>query len=302
MRGRITAVVLLLACCLVSRADAGANPGGGIRMTPRIVGGTPVDDSAKYPWMVALVASGSQDFNRNQFCGGTLIHPEWVLTAAHCLKDENGNSISPSSVDVLLGTADLAQPDTGYEQIFSSRLYIHPDYNLITQDNDIALIRLSRRSAQSPIGSLAAGDADTQPGLSYTVIGWGETQPQPRASFYPSQLQEVDLPIVSNAVCDAGMSESGYVTENMICAGVTEGGKDSCFGDSGGPLVRMLDGGSHTLVGVVSWGEGCAQAGTYGVYTKVSRYTEWIDGYLHPVSQPGTGSLPVSVIRLLLDK
>lgn len=291
----------MLASLADASAQAGTNLSGAGRLTPRIVGGSSVHDPAKYPWMAALVESGSQDYNQTQFCGGTLIHPEWVLTAAHCLKDIVENSISPSTVGVLLGTTDLSQPASGYELIPSRQFHIHPDYDYSTQDNDIALIRLSRRSKQSPVGSLAADDADTQPGLSCTVTGWGETQPQLRS--YPSLLQEVELPIVANAICDAGMSAPGYVTENMICAGFAAGGKDSCFGDSGGPLARKTDSGGYLLAGVVSWGEGCAQAGAYGVYTKVSRYRSWIDGLLHPVIQPGTGSsLPPGVIRLLLDK
>ncbi len=261
---------LALIMTLPSLAEVGKESNG----NPRIVGGRPVDDPTKYPWMVGLISASATNLHNGHLCGGTLIASQWVVTAAHCLENE-----TPNSVDVILGTVHLDNPSPGYERIRSSAFFIHPNYNSNTLNNDIALIRLKRASTWSFVDSWAASSDIIHVGTWTTAIGWGGTLPQRRTSSFPSQLQEVDLPIVSDQVCKESMLG---ITEKMFCAGFMEGGKDTCNGDSGGPLVK-IDGRGHMLVGIVSFGEGCAQPNYYGVYTKVSEYNEWINSLIGQV-------------------
>lgn len=246
----------------------------------RIVGGNPVTDPSKYPWMAALVDSDTDNIYYGQFCGAALINSEWLVTAAHCVCESPDYVMSPDELNVVLGTVDLnADPDT-YERLEVSKIIINPNYNPVITDNDIALIKLKTPSAQSPIEFIATEEID--PSLSNTpvmttAIGWGDTRIQ--RSSYPNQLQEVDLPLVFNDEC-ASILQDDVITDNMLCAGYLEGGKDSCFGDSGGPLVIDYPKGGYNLIGIVSWGHGCAQPNSYGVYTRVSKMREWIFRHL----------------------
>ncbi len=250
--------VVIGTCAMPERAPA----------QTRIIGGFPAADGA-WPWMAALVYQWSDPYN-GQFCGGALIHSNWVLTAAHCL---GGN------MDVVLGTNDLTASAGTYERIQVIRQIPHPNYNSDTSDNDIALLELAQASTQTTI----AWNTDSSynaAGTNSTVIGWGNTA-YPSIS-YPEILMQVDVPLVSNATC--GAAYPGEITSNMLCAGYAEGGKDSCQGDSGGPLMVAVGSGSYVQVGIVSWGEGCALAGYYGVYTRVSNYDAWISAYVPATS------------------
>ncbi|MDY6973670.1 MAG: trypsin-like serine protease [Thermodesulfobacteriota bacterium] len=239
---------------------------------PRIIGGAEADSDA-WPWMAAIVDRDKPDIYQGQFCGGTLIHPDWVLTAAHCVHDE----LADINIDVVLGTNDLGSSPGSYERIPVAEIVEHPRYNHFTLNNDIALLRLSQSSGLTPIPSLItpANAFDlASPGHVSTVIGWGDTHINPWLSDYPELLMEVDLPIVSNA--DAKRIYGWLITDNMLCAGFKQGGRDTCQGDSGGPLMVDDGQGSYAQAGIISWGEGCALAGYYGIYTRVSRYIDWI--------------------------
>jgi len=276
----------------------------------RIVGGYDVTDPSKYPWVAALVDSSKEDIYQGQFCGGTLITPEWVVTAAHCVCDSPDAVIEPDALDVVLGTVDLtATPDT-YERVKVARIIVNPDYNPDLTDNDVALLKLKDPSAQPPIEFLATAESEpsillddpsastatssSEDQIMATVIGWGDTEAQ--RSSYPTQLQEVDIPLVSTQECSA-LFEDGEITDNMFCAGFVEGGKDSCFGDSGGPLVIPYSEGGYNLIGIVSWGYGCAQPDTYGVYTRVSKMREWIFEQIELATAPVvlTDSTPTTI-------
>jgi trypsin len=149
---------------------------------------------------------------------------------------------------------------------------VHPSFSSSTLTNDVAIWKLATSiPTSSTIGyaSLAASGSDPASGSTSTVAGWGTTS---AGGSSPTTLRKVDVPIVSRATCRNNYSVS-EITDTMFCAGVTAGGKDSCQGDSGGPIVDS----SKTLIGLVSWGDGCAEAGKPGVYARVGALRSFID-------------------------
>jgi hypothetical protein len=233
---------------------------------PDIIGGHEAEPG-EWPWQVALIHAGGDPFY-DQFCGGSLIERDWVLTAAHC-----ASGSGPNDIEVLAGIHNLSNPESSHQRLSLSQIVVHPNYNSSTFDNDLALLRLATPATLGPrvatVPLVAAGVGNLAGQIS-TVTGWGLTE-----FGYPDVLYEAEVPIITNAACNDSNSYDGEVTANMLCAGYDEGGHDTCYGDSGGPLVVF--GPTWQLAGITSWGNGCAQPQYYGVYTRVSRFIAWIE-------------------------
>lgn len=227
----------------------------------KIVGGVEAA-VGEFPFIASLQGSYG-----GHFCGASLIKKNWVLTAAHCAK---GSSIK----NVIIGLHDQKNMASA-ETIKPKRVIVHPQYDDNSADFDFALIELSKDSRFEPVTlnttEIAIPESDDQ--IIATVAGWGAT----RENSYglPSRLQKVDVPLVPHDACNK--SYKNTVTDRMICAGYPQGGRDSCQGDSGGPLVTKDGNGENILIGVVSWGEGCARPNLPGVYAKVNEATTWIE-------------------------
>ncbi|WP_448211509.1 trypsin-like serine protease [Colwellia sp. MEBiC06753] len=221
---------------------------------------------------------------QDSFCGATFIGDKWVLTAAHCLDEAN-----LSQLKVNVGEYDLS--DGAENAIAVKRAYMHPDFDNISLDYDMALIELVT-AVDTPAISLAtkatvdAAAANADPAI---VMGWGgrvgyEPGEGPTGS-YPDVLHQVELQLMTNQRCKTVLANSLFgsgtntentgITERMICADVAAGGKSSCQGDSGGPLVINTNEGWQQ-VGVVSWGYGCAAKGYPGVFARISEFQLWI--------------------------
>lgn len=227
--------------------------GDGDFIQPKIVGGKEAI-KGEFPFIVSL-----QD-KSGHFCGGSLIRKDWVLTAAHCVTDG-----PPSKVVIGLHNLSKAQ---GTESFRPSAVIIHPKNNPNVYDYDMALIRLDGESKFAPITL----NRDEMSGkVDFITAGWGTTKEGGNIS---DKLMKVTVPFQTEAACKKAYPNQ--ITSSMLCAGLPKGGKDSCQGDSGGPLIKGT-GANTTLVGVVSWGEGCAQPKKFGVYGKVAAGLEWVE-------------------------
>ncbi|MEG3626843.1 S1 family peptidase [Streptomyces poriticola] len=220
-----------------------------------IVGGTTTTTSA-YPFMMQIT-----DRWQNQFCGGTLVSPTKVVTAAHCMVGE-----STRSVRVVGGRTYLNGSNGTVARV--GGIWIHPDYSGVTRGEDVAVLTLSSPMPYAPAPYVSSSDTGVYtPGTTARVLGWGDTREGGSAS---DQLRTATVPVVSDASCGTSYG-SDYVAAEMVCAGYTSGGVDTCQGDSGGPL---LVGG--VLAGVTSWGDGCARAGYPGVYARLSAFSDLV--------------------------
>ncbi|AUY54173.1 serine protease [Streptomyces sp. CB01881] len=246
------------------------------RAQGRIVGGA-VATTADHPWMVALASRQQFGTGRSgQFCGGALVTPTKVVTAAHCFYDEaKGQRVDRPGLKVLVGRDDL-RGSVGREVNVQS-VWIHPDYAFAANMNDVAVVTLTESQGAKPvIGLVGQGEtAPYQPGTRAQVYGWGDTA---GTGNYSPVLRGVDVPIIPDQTCAQaypGGPDGRFDARGMVCAAEEKGGKDACQGDSGGPLVV-----AGRLAGLVSWGTGCAEAAHPGVYTRIGSVSDAVHSVL----------------------
>ncbi|XP_039434363.1 trypsin-1-like [Culex pipiens pallens] len=248
---------LILLCTVVSILQGSAivaKKGGG---TYRIINGTR-SSIKEFPFLVSV--QKFESILPSHICGGAFISSDWILTAAHCLKNR-------LPMNVLI-RAESSYHDQGGTLLPVSQLIMHQEFRTEVDDYDYGLIKLSKTFRRAVPANLKKGPRRFRSGELCTVMGWGRTA----STSLSKQIQKATVPIVSNKICQDTFLETGdEFTSRMLCAGYQKGGTDACEGDSGGPLVCR-----RMLTGISSWGLGCAEADYYGVYSDVTPIRAWI--------------------------
>ncbi|XP_040211724.1 serine protease 33-like [Rana temporaria] len=264
---------------------------GSPSVSSRIVGGTNALDG-EWPWQVAVI---DKELEGEYLCGGSLISPEWVMTAAHCIHKwilidtcyvlfSFCSPIRVSNYKVYLGMHKLGVISNHTVVATVRNIIVNSNYTSDGYPGDIALLRLATPVNYTqyimPI-CLPSSNTTFPCGTECWVTGWG-TRSSGGNVVKNGILQEVMVPLIDRNTCQTYYNEGSYdrIQYDQICAGYKDGGKDSCQGDSGGPLVCKVQGVWYQ-VGVVSWGIGCAEPKFPGVYTQVTAYQAWISSYLN---------------------
>uniref|UniRef100_A0A8B9FWD8 Transmembrane protease serine 2 n=1 Tax=Amazona collaria TaxID=241587 RepID=A0A8B9FWD8_9PSIT len=250
-----------------------------VNIMNRIVGGSGAV-LGQWPWQVSLHVQGTH------ICGGSIITPQWIVTAAHCVE---GQYSEPSSWRVFAGILNQNEMifKNGYkvQQIIS-----HPDYDTDSKDNDVALMKLetslSFTDAVQPV-CLPNPGMMFEPNQECWISGWGAESQGGKTS---NNLNYASVPLIEQSTCNSVVIYNGAVLPTMICAGYLQGGIDSCQGDSGGPLVTNKNS-LWWLVGDTSWGSGCATPYRPGVYGNMTVFTDWIYKNMQETTNPTSGNL-----------
>ncbi|KAK0157518.1 hypothetical protein PV328_011257 [Microctonus aethiopoides] len=237
----------------------------GVTNQPSRIAGGHETGVLQYPWVHYL------EYRGNIYCAGTIINDRYSLTAAHCVKGFNETLIK-----LFVGYHSRNGTSRSGGDVYSVKnIIIHSQYSRLKFDHDIALIKIDGRfNFDNGIRPVCLSERRSRfTGKNGIVTGWGAPSTNGTDS---NVLLSVTVPILSNAQCRATKYPTKRITENMMCAGFIEGGKDSCQGDSGGAL-HVVSQNCFRQVGIVSWGESCGAPGYPGVYTRVNRYRSWIE-------------------------
>ncbi|NXO42382.1 TMPS9 protease, partial [Locustella ochotensis] len=261
--------------------ECGGRPG--FSKPSKIVGGTDAS-SGEIPWQVSLKEDS------RHFCGATIIGDRWLLSAAHCF-----NETMPEEIEAYVGTISLNGTDENAVKVNVTRVIPHPLFNPMILDFDVAVLELARplvfNKHIQPV-CLPPAVQKFPVGKKCLISGWGDLQEGNDTK--PEILQKAFVGIIEQNTCNFLYNFS--LTDRMICAGFMEGMVDSCQGDSGGPLACEVTPGVFYLAGIVSWGFGCAQAMRPGVYSRITKLTDWILDTISQLPSGGTGIPSSSVI------
>lgn len=243
----------------------------------KIVGGMDAEEN-EYPFIASLTKRG------RHFCGASIVNERFLLTAGHCLCSGTNKIMKPSSFKAMIGMhrqplsfkSDFIVP----YQVSVKSIIVHPKYVCSDVQNDIALLELMEpltltkdQSCDLPASSSSITENDNHP---VTVMGWGWDHEDVTLGNKPEILQKAHITVISNEQCQKSYqanNKENVISPTQMCAGRMQGGVDACWADSGGPLIDQ----NRVLIGIVSTGVGCGRAGLPGIYTRVSKYIDWIN-------------------------